>query len=335
MEGKSMQKQLTGLFILLLITILSGLASDKALADNPDTTGPYRVVMEMDTSLPDHTIFRPRNLSDVEGKLPIVAVAHGGCYDVGNFSSRYTYEIASYGFLVIASGKISPELEVATEKLAAAKRKADARSEKLPEFDLATAVPKNQLKRSRTSRLFEAMEWARLQNEKAGSPYKGKLDTTAIAVMGASCGGLQALDTALGPGVKTAVIMNSGIMRTGIPEGEEVRKVMEFLDLPGPDDLKKLHVPVIYLNGGPADIAFENSEKDFEEIKNVFVFKGDLDVGHGGTFIEPHGGKFAEAATQWLLWQLKGDRKAEKMFLGENCGICTDPEWKVKRKNQP
>ncbi|MGD9158135.1 MAG: hypothetical protein PVG39_07005 [Desulfobacteraceae bacterium] len=330
-----MQKQLTGLFILLLITILFGFASDKALADNPDTTGPYRVVMEMDPSLPDHTIFRPQNLSDVGEKLPIVAVAHGGCYDVGNFSSRYTYEIASYGFLVIASGKISPELEVATEKLAAAKRRADARSEKLPEFDLATAVPKNQLKRSRTSRLYEAMEWARIQNEKSGSPYKGKLDTTAIAVMGASCGGLQALDTALGPGVKTAVIMNSGIMRTGIPEGEEVRKVMEFLDLPGPDDLKKLHVPVIYLNGGPADIAFENSEKDFEEIKNVFVFKGDLDVGHGGTFIEPHGGKFAEAATQWLLWQLKGDRKAEKMFLGENCGICTDPEWKVKRKNQP
>ncbi len=330
-----MQKQLTGLFILLLITILSGLASDKALADNPDTTGPYRVVMEMDPSLPDHTIFRPQNLSDVEGKLPIVAVAHGGCYDVGNFSSRYTCEIASYGFLVIASGKISPELEAATEKLAAAKRRADARFEKLPEFDLATAVPKNQLKRSRTSRLYKAIEWARIQNEKSGSPYKGKLDTTAIAVMGSSCGGLQALDTALGPGVKTAVIMNSGIMRTGIPEGEEVRKVMEFLDLPDPDDLKKLHVPVIYLNGGPADIAFENSEKDFEEIKNVFVFKGDLNVGHGGTFIEPHGGKFAEAATQWLLWQLKGDRKAEKMFLGENCGICTDPEWKVKRKNQP
>ena len=330
-----MQKQLTGLFILLLITILSGLASDKASAEEPDTTGPYKVVMEMDPSLPNHTIFRPQNLSDVGGKLPIVAVAHGGCYDVGNFSSRYTCEIASYGFLVIASGKISPELEVATEKLAAAKRRADARSEKLPEFDLATAVPKNQLKRSRTSRLYEAMEWARMQNEKSGSPYKGKLDTTAIAVMGASCGGLQALDTALGPGVKTAVIMNSGIMRTGIPEGEEVRKVMEFLDLPGPDDLKKLHVPVIYLNGGPTDIAFENSEKDFEEIKNVFVFKGDLDVGHGGTFIEPHGGKFAEAATQWLLWQLKGDRKAEKMFLGENCGICTDPEWKVKRKNQP
>ncbi len=329
-----MKNQMVKLLTLLIITILQVLTySDRASAYETDTTGPYKVVMEMEPSLPDHTIFRPQNLSEVKGKLPVVAVAHGGCYDVGNFSSRYTYEIASYGFLVIAAGKISPELEAATEKLAAAKR--EAGSVELPEFDLATAVPQDQLKRSRTSRLYEAMDWAKIQNKKAGSPYKGKLDTTAMAAMGASCGALQALDAALSLGAKTAVIMNSGIMRTGIPEGEEVRKVMEFLDLPDSDDLKKLHVPVIYLNGGPTDIAFENSEKDFEEIQNVFVFKGDLDVGHGGTFLEPHGGKFAEAATQWLLWQLKGDKKAEKIFLGDKCGICIAPEWKVKRKNHP
>ena len=303
----------------------------------PDTTGPYKVVMEMDPSLPDHTIFRPQNLSKVKGKLPVVAVAHGGCYDVGNFSSRYTYEIASYGFLVVAAGEISPELEAATQKLVAAKRQVDAQSGELPEFDLATAVPEEQLKRSNTSRLFKTMDWAKMQNEKAGSLYKGKLDTTAIAVMGASCGGLQALDAALDPRVKTAVIVNSGIMRTGIPEGEAgaaIRKILDDLRLPGPDVLKKLHTPVIYLMGGPSDIAFENSETDFKEIENVFVFKANLDVGHGGTFLEPHGGKFAEAATQWLLWQLKGDKKAGSMFVGDRCGLCTAPEWKIERKNQ-
>jgi hypothetical protein len=60
-------------------------------------------------------------------------------------------------------------------------------------------------------------------------------------------------------------------------------------------------------------------------------------VGHGGTFLEPHGGKFAEAATQWLLWQLKGDKRAGAMFkcsLETKCGLCTAPEWKVERKNQ-
>ena len=31
---------------------------------------------------------------------------------------------------------------------------------------------------------------------------------------------------------------------------------------------------------------------------------------------------------------LKGDKKAGEMFLGDKCGLCTDPEWKIERKNQ-
>ncbi|NLD36654.1 MAG: carboxylesterase family protein [Desulfatiglans sp.] len=300
-----------------------------------DTTGPYKVLMEMDPSLPGHTIFRPENLSEVKGKLPVVAVAHGGCYDVGNFSSSYTYEIASYGFLVIANGEISKELEEATEQAIAANKQAANQSGEAPSVDLATKVPQEQLTRCRTDKLFNSIDWAIEQNKKPGSLYNDRLDTGEIAVMGASCGALQALDASLDSRIKTVVFMNSGIMRTGIPEGEEVKKIMDFLKLPGPDLLKKLRTPVIYLNGGPTDIAYDNSEKDFEEIENVFVFKGDLYVGHGGTFFEPHGGKFAEAATQWLLWQLKGDKKAGEMFLGDKCGICMDPDWKVKRKNIP
>jgi chemotaxis response regulator CheB len=164
--------------------------------------------------------------------LLIVAVAHGGCYDVGNFSSRYAYEIASYGFLVVAKGKISTELEEATQKLAAATRQAAVQSKAVPPVDLGAALPQGLLKRSKTSQLFEAMDWAKMQNGKTGSPYLGKLDSAAIAVIGASCGGLQALDAALDPRAKTAVIVNSGIMRTGIPEGEAgapIRKMMADL----------------------------------------------------------------------------------------------------------
>jgi hypothetical protein len=49
-------------------------------------------------------------------------------------------------------------------------------------------------------------------------------------------------------------------MRTGIPEGEAARKLMADLQLPGPDILKKIHTPVIYLMGGPSDIAFQNRD---------------------------------------------------------------------------
>ena len=310
----------------------------EALNRYPDTTGPYNVVMETDATLPGHTIFRPIDPSVVKGKLPVLAIAHGGCYDVGNFSSRYAYEIASYGFLVVANGNISNELEEATEEVIAAKNKAEANSQKAPSVDLATKVPQTQLTRCNTHKLYETIDWAMEQNKKKGSIYYKLIDTDEIAVMGASCGGLQAMDAVLDPRVKTAVIVNSGIMRAEIPEGKEgdaMRKILDDLKLPGPDILKKFHKPMIYLNGGPTDIAFDNSEKDFKEIENIFVFKGDLDVGHGGTFLEPHGGGFAEAATQWLLWQLKGDKKAGQTFLGDECGLCKNPEWKIKRKNQP
>ena len=58
-----------------------------------------------------------------------------------------------------------------------------------------------------------------------------------------------------------------------------------------------------------------------------------MDVGHNGSYWEPHGGKFAEVATSWLLWQLKRDQKAGAMFTGATCGLCQAAAWKVERKN--
>jgi hypothetical protein len=185
------------------------------------------------------------------------------------------------------------------------------------------------------------MAWAKVQNGKDGSPYKGKLDIASIAVMGQSCGGLQALEAAGDPRVKTAVILNSGIIRNTAPlpegagqtKGPAMRVPIPGLVLPGsPETLKKLHTPVIYVIGGESDIAFQNAEQDFSEI-GVPVFKANMDTGHNGTYWQPHGGKFAEVATEWLLWQLKGDKKASATFTGEQCGLCKVSEWKVARKN--
>jgi hypothetical protein len=58
-----------------------------------------------------------------------------------------------------------------------------------------------------------------------------------------------------------------------------------------------------------------------------------MDVGHGGTYGQPHGGEFAKVATAWFMWQMKGDKEASKMFLGADCGLCTDPKWKLESKN--
>ncbi|MDT8399780.1 MAG: hypothetical protein RQ899_14320 [Pseudomonadales bacterium] len=32
-------------------------------------------------------------------------------------------------------------------------------------------------------------------------------------------------------------------------------------------------------------------------------------------------------SVNWLNWQLRGDKNAGHMFLGEDCGLCENPEW--------
>jgi hypothetical protein len=175
------------------------------------------------------------------------------------------------------------------------------------------------------------------QNKDSKSPYFNKIEADKIAVSGQSCGGLEALVAATDPRVKTAVIFNSGVFRGTTPgfpvknpDGTTTNYVM-----PGTvETLKKLHTPVIYIIGGEKDIAYKNSEADFQQIEGIPLFNANLgNVGHGGTLGQPFGGKFAQAARLWLEWQLKGDKQAGKAFLGSDCTLCKDPDWVVKRKN--
>jgi hypothetical protein len=52
---------------------------------------------------------------------------------------------------------------------------------------------------------------------------------------------------------------------------------------------------LIYIVGGPQDIAYANGMDDFKRIAHVPVAVANLPVGHGGTFNEPNGG----AAASW------------------------------------
>src|ERR1035438_2492422 len=70
-------------------------------------SGPFKAVMEMDASLPDHTVYRPENLSALNGAtLPLVIWGNGACANAGNSFSNFLTDISSYGFLAIASGPI-------------------------------------------------------------------------------------------------------------------------------------------------------------------------------------------------------------------------------------
>jgi hypothetical protein len=174
--------------------------------------------------------------------------------------------------------------------------------------------------------LLAAIDWALKQNDDPKSPYHNRIDPKAVAVSGYSCGGLQALEIAKDPRIKTMVIMNSGIFNPGtggaIPGMNPQKSLLETL-----------HTPTLYVLGGETDIAYPNGTDDFKRIDKVPVFLGNvLKVGHGGTYWEPNGGKAAAAVVAWLDWQLRNDQKAAKTFVGKDCGLCTDAAWSVEKK---
>ena len=127
--------------------------------------------------------------------------------------------------------------------------------------------------------------------------------------------------------MKTLVIHNSGVLNDG-PSAIPGMNV-------GKEVLQTLHTPVIYVQGGPTDIAFANGMDDFKRIAHVPVAIANLPVGHGGTFQEPNGGAAASVAVSWLDWQLRGDTQGAKRFVGEDCGLCQDASWSLERKQFP
>lgn len=97
--------------------------------------------------------------------------------------------------------------------------------------------------------------------------------------------------------------------------------------------LEKIKVPLIYILGGPNDVAYKNGVDDVVRLNRVPVALASLDVGHGGTFLQPNGGKAVQIAIHWLDWQLKHDRRAERWFVGADCTLCVAKDVTYRAKH--
>jgi hypothetical protein len=180
---------------------------------------------------------------------------------------------------------------------------------------------------SKDAQLVDAIDWAIKENSRKDSAYFNHLDPKKIAVMGQSCGGLQAIAVSSDPRVVTTVIWNSGVFpENGNSPGARLSGAKK-------ESLAKFHAPVAYFIGGPSDIAYANAEDDFKRITKIPAFKGNLNVGHGGTYRHPGGGWFGEVGVAWLDWQLKGKKDAARYFVGSECLLCKNPIWTVEKRN--
>jgi dienelactone hydrolase len=163
--------------------------------------------------------------------------------------------------------------------------------------------------------LRKAVDWAEAENKRAESPLKGKINLDKIAVMGQSCGGFMSLELGADPRVDTIGVFNSGVQGNNMAQ------------------LAKLHGPVLLINGHERDFLMASSKATYDAVETLPAFYGARKgAGHTATVDHPGGGEWANVASNWLRWQFKNDKQAAKMFVGQNCDLCTNANWETASK---
>jgi hypothetical protein len=256
--------------------------------------GPYEVATEPAFGSPGHVILHPSNLDAFPKKdtLPVVVWGNGGCAIDSKGFLPFLTTVASHGFLVIGTAAIE----------GAERRQANV-------DDLRTAI-----------------DWADKENKRDGSPLKGKIAVDKVAVMGSSCGGFLSINFAADPRVKAIGVFNAGVTKID-PKAPPPFPIPDF------DALPKIHGPVLLVNGADRDFMLAPSKAAYDALNKVPAFYGSRhNAGHSATFFHPGGGEFANVASSWALWQLKGDKKAGAMFAGKDCGLCKNTNWDTASK---
>lgn len=264
-------------------------------------TGVFKAVMREEPTLPAHTVFAPKDLSafSAEHPLPVLVWGNGACTNSPWEHFKFLNEIASHGYLVIATGYIPME-------------------------EVPYRGPM-----STTQQQLESIDWAVAQNVDPNSPYYQKIDLKNICAAGMSCGGLQTLYNCGDKRLKTLMVCNSGLFKQS-----NAAQAVGGMPMPAKEKLKDIHTPVIYILGGETDIAYENGMDDFRLIEHVPACVVNYPVGHGGTYRQPHGGEFTVVALAWLNWQLKADREAAKFFVGKRPAILQRDKWTIEKNKR-
>ncbi|PVH80462.1 hypothetical protein DL98DRAFT_627516 [Cadophora sp. DSE1049] len=147
--------------------------------------------------------------------------------------------------------------------------------------------------------------------KKAGTGTYANVDATRIIAAGWSCGGIEAYAQSWDSRIQSIGIWSSGFL-TNQTAAASINK------------------PVFYFLGGSSDIAYANGERDYKALPgSVPKWKGNLPVGHGGTYTQANGGKFGVAGGYWVDWLLRGNSSAASFT---EAGATSDG-WTVESAN--
>ncbi len=256
------------------------------------SSGPYKAIAASEASLPDYVVYRPSDMK-----------------------AAFTKE-GKLPIVVFANGGCS-NTSVTHERVLS-----EIASHGYVVIAIGALINSlNELERKNTEpkMLTDAIDWITAQSKDAQSEFYNRVDLTKVGSAGQSCGGAQILVVAGDPRIKTSMMLNSGMGDMSMAGASK-------------ESLKALHSPIIYIVGGPSDVAFKNAELDYSRIDNIPVAFANLEEGgHMGTFGQEFGGSFSKMALDWLDWQFKGKKDNASVFLKAN--LAKYPGWTMKSKN--
>jgi hypothetical protein len=238
--------------------------------------GPYPAAYYTESSLRQSTIYRPQN-PPAGVKLPVLLWGNGACSADGLSQRNLLAHVASNGYVVFASGAPG-----------------------------GSGSTTSQIMKDELSFIIS----------NAGKGVYSTVDASKVAVAGWSCGGTEAYDFEGDSRVTTIGILDSGLLGNY-------------------DSARSFKKPIFFLLGGTSDIAYPNvrilshgmvwsttesceqGERDYSYLPaGTPAWKGNLNVGHGGTYGDTNGGKWGVVFVNWLNYQLKSDLSAYQWLTG-------------------
>jgi hypothetical protein len=148
-----------------------------------------------------------------------------------------------------------------------------------------------------------ALDYAAAVNNDSSSALYHRLDLDKVGAMGHSQGAAATVKAAQDPRVKSVIFWNTGATNE-----------KPFLNVSGDHDVNS--PPLAKIQTSTEGATKPGAWVYFHQI----LVTGGVATGHLVVMEQPS--RVWEMAVAWWQWQLNGDDKAKKMFVGPGCGLC-------------